>query len=58
MGIATELLAILVCPGCKGKLLLTEDGDGLFCAPCNLVYPIREGIPVMLPDAAVKGSGR
>ena len=50
MPISQELLDILACPKCKGELQLTDKQDGLVCAACKLVYPIREDIPVMLID--------
>ncbi len=53
MGIDKELLDILVCPKCKGDLELSEDGDGLFCKPCSLKYPIKGDIPIMLIDEAL-----
>ena len=43
---------ILACPRCKGELSLLEEGSRLLCRSCNLFYPIREGIPVLLPDEA------
>jgi uncharacterized protein len=45
-----RLLDILVCPLCKGKLLLKE--NELICRFDRLAYPIREGIPVMLEQEA------
>ena len=48
-----DLLKILACPLCKGELTPTASGDGLLCPPCALVYPIRNGIPIMLPDEAL-----
>ena len=53
MAINKDLLDILVCPKCKGKITLTEKEDGLICTNCKLLYPIRDGIPVMLIDEAV-----
>lgn len=47
-----KLLDILACPQCKGSLTLTDQKDGLACQACKLLYPIREGIPVMLIDEA------
>lgn len=47
-----ELLEILVCPRCKGVMQITEAEDGLICETCQLLYPIREGIPIMLADEA------
>jgi uncharacterized protein YbaR (Trm112 family) len=54
MTITKELLDILACPKCKGPLLLTEEKDGLICRSCGLMYPVRNDIPVMLIDEAVK----
>lgn len=54
MAISRELLDLLVCPKCKGKVILTEKGDGLVCDACRLLYEIRDGIPVMLISEAKK----
>ena len=53
MGLNQELLDILACPDCKGPLSLTENKDGLICSRCEVVYPIRDEIPVMLVDEAI-----
>ena len=45
-----KLLDILVCPLCKGKLLLKQ--HELICRFDRLAYPIRDGIPVMLENEA------
>lgn len=47
-----QLLAMLVCPLCKGKLSFERDSDELLCRYDGLAYPIRDGIPVMLPEQA------
>ena len=52
MAISQELLDILICPACKGKVLLKEDGSGLTCVECKRVYPVRDDIPIMLIDQA------
>ena len=52
MPISDELLRILACPKCKGELQLSAAKDGLICSACRLVYPIEDGIPVMLLDEA------
>jgi uncharacterized protein YbaR (Trm112 family) len=52
MAISEELLEILVCPVCKAKVVLKEDGSGLKCVACCRVYPVRDDIPVMLVDQA------
>jgi uncharacterized protein YbaR (Trm112 family) len=47
-----QLLAILVCPRCQGKLSLSPQHNELWCRTDRLAYPIREQIPVMLVDDA------
>ncbi len=48
-----ELLEILVCPQCKNKLeYKTEPEEVLICMKCRLVYPVKDDIPIMLPDEA------
>ena len=47
-----ELLAILVCPKCKGELEYRESESALICQHCALRYPVREDIPIMLVDEA------
>jgi len=53
-----ELLAILACPKCRGLLEPVKQGnlEGLSCPACSLVYPIEEGIPVLLIEEAVAGT--
>jgi uncharacterized protein YbaR (Trm112 family) len=41
-----RLLNILVCPICKGSLILKH--EELICRFDRLAFPIRDGIPVML----------
>jgi uncharacterized protein YbaR (Trm112 family) len=47
-----KLLEILVCPVCKGPLSYRKDAAELVCPACRLAYPIRDDIPVMLPEEA------
>jgi len=43
----------LICPECHGGLSLVEDqGGGLECEGCGRVYPVRDGVPVMLSAEA------
>jgi uncharacterized protein len=58
MALDPKLLDILVCPLCKADVKLTADGQGLKCATCHRVYPIRDDIPVMLIDEASVEPGR
>lgn len=53
MALNEELLGLLACPKCHGGLALLPARDGLLCAGCGLVYPVREEIPVMLAEEAV-----
>ncbi len=52
--ISSDLLNIIVCPGC-GSALREKDG-GLQCTECKNVYPVEDGIPVLLVDRAKKTS--
>jgi len=54
MAVSQELLDILACPKCKGDVQLNEQQDGLVCQACKLMYPIKDDIPVMLIDEAIK----
>jgi uncharacterized protein YbaR (Trm112 family) len=49
-----RLLELLVCPICKGPLLCVAGGASseLICRADRLAYPVREGIPIMLPEEA------
>lgn len=49
-----ELLAILACPICKGDVVVLGNEEGLFCPACDVVFPIRDEIPVMLIEEAIK----
>ncbi|OGP65186.1 MAG: hypothetical protein A2169_09155 [Deltaproteobacteria bacterium RBG_13_47_9] len=57
MSISKELLEILACPKCKGDIQLNRTGEGLICKACDLFYPIKDGIPVMLIDEALPYRG-
>lgn len=52
MSLNPELLEILACPKCKQKVLLAEDQLSLSCQTCQLRFPVRDNIPVMLIDEA------
>ena len=45
-----DLLEILVCPKCKGQLVV--EATSLRCDACRLRYRVDDGIPVMLIDEA------
>ncbi len=54
MPVDKRLLEILACPKCKGEIRPSDDESGLICDNCKLLYPIKEGIPVMLVEEALK----
>jgi len=54
MAISQDLLDILACPKCKGEIHLNQAGDGLICEACRLMYSIKDDIPIMLIDEAIK----
>tara|TARA_R110001592_G_scaffold344024_1_gene634971 strand:- start:282 stop:473 length:192 start_codon:yes stop_codon:yes gene_type:complete len=47
-----KLLAILVCPLCKGKLEYKRELQELWCKAEGLAYPIQDDIPIMLDTEA------
>ena len=52
MAISQELLEILACPKCKGNIYLNDAQNGLICDHCQLLYEIKDDIPIMLIDEA------
>jgi len=59
--ISQELLEILACPKCHTKLEF-KPPDQLRCPSCKVLYPIRDGIPVLLieegkPETEISRSG-
>ena len=47
-----DLLDIIVCPACKQDLDYNEVQQTLTCTACKRVYPIKDGIPVLLVEEA------
>jgi uncharacterized protein YbaR (Trm112 family) len=52
MDVDPKLLEILVCPLTKTPLVYDRERQELISKKAGLAYPIRDGIPVMLPDEA------
>ena len=48
----SKLLEILACPLCKSSLRYNKGAQELICKADRLAFPIQDGIPVMLEDAA------
>ncbi len=53
MALNKDLLELLVCPLCRGNVQPVDEEEGLLCPACATVFPVREDIPVMLPEEAV-----
>jgi uncharacterized protein YbaR (Trm112 family) len=51
-GVDPKLLEILVCPLTKGPLTYNAERQELISPKAQLAYPIRDGIPIMLPSEA------
>jgi len=56
MSLNKQLLEILACPQCHGKVRLDENLSGLICDKCKLLYEIKNDIPIMLAEEAKKVS--
>ena len=52
MDVDPKLLEILVCPLTKTTLIYDRERQELISKKAGLAYPIRDGIPVMLPEEA------
>ena len=57
MSLDQELLDILVCPVTRTRLRYDEAAQELISEAAGLAFPIRNGVPVMLPDQARKFAG-
>jgi uncharacterized protein YbaR (Trm112 family) len=51
-----KLLAILVCPITKTKLVYDKKQQALISTAAKLAFPVRDGIPIMLENEAHKMS--
>jgi len=52
MSMDQKLLTILVCPKTKEPLRYDAKAQELLSDRAGLAYPIRDGIPIMLPEEA------
>lgn len=51
-GVDPKLLEILVCPVTREPLTYDREAGELISKAAGLAYPIREGVPIMLPEEA------
>ena len=54
MSLDPVLLDVLACP-CPVHAPIEEVDEGIRCTVCAAVFPVRDGIPVMLLDQATPG---
>lgn len=47
-----KLLEVLVCPVTRGPLHYDRTAGELVSKKARLAYPVREGVPIMLPEEA------
>lgn len=47
-----RLLEVLVCPVTRGRLAYDRKANELVSKGAKLAYPIRDGVPIMLPEEA------
>lgn len=52
--ITPELLALIICPACGGKLETRGRTDALFCLKCGNRYPVDGDIPVLIAANATR----
>ena len=52
MSVDPRLLEMLVCPGTRATLSYDAERQELISRAAKLVYPIRDGVPIMLLDEA------
>jgi ubiquinone/menaquinone biosynthesis C-methylase UbiE/uncharacterized protein YbaR (Trm112 family) len=53
-----ELLDLLACPRCRGRLSATDTSAALTCTRCGLVFGDHDGIPLLLPPSIEAAAGR
>ena len=47
-----RLLEVLVCPVTRGRLTYDREANELISKGAKLAFPIRDGVPIMLPEDA------
>ena len=52
--ISKELFDILACPMCKADLKYGKNKASLICTKCKNNYPIKDGIPILLPPNEIE----
>lgn len=52
MPLPKDLIEMLACPKCKGKITLRADESAFECAACKLAYPVVDEIPNFIVEEA------
>jgi hypothetical protein len=52
MSLHRELIEVLACPKCKGKLELRADESAFVCHACRLVYAVEDELPNFIIEEA------
>lgn len=42
----------VVCPACRGRVVMKDDASGIKCTECRRVYPIKDDIPALVVEEA------
>jgi len=50
----SRLIDLLACPVSKAPVFFAESRQLIVCPTSKLAYPIKDGIPAMLPEDAIK----
>lgn len=58
MAVDQKLIDLLVCPACHGAIEYKDRRHLIICTQCDLRYPVRDNIPVMLVDEATRPEPR
>ena len=56
--IPPEILESAACPHCKGRVIPDRAHRWLRCEPCRLLYPVRDGFPILLAEEALPEPAR
>jgi uncharacterized protein len=48
--LSPQILALLACPVCHGSL--SAEAGRIRCSECRRIYPVQDGIPILLADRA------
>ena len=52
MAVDSKLIDLLVCPACRAPIEYKDRRNLIICTGCELQYPVRDSIPVMLVEEA------